>query len=95
MTRPAVLPHVDQAFLHDAQNLAANPLRHIEIFQVGNKASADAGLPLKALHGVIQNPQQALRIHIDGFHLLHQFAQLEDFLPQQTLDAAQFSDPMG
>jgi hypothetical protein len=67
--------------LHDAQNLPANPLRHIEIFQVGHEASADAGLALKAFDGVIQNPQQPLRIHIDRFHLLHQFPQLENFLP--------------
>ena len=30
-------------------------------------------------------------VHVDRFHLLHQFPQLEHFLAQQALDAAQFA----
>ena len=85
-----MLPHVDQSFLHNAQNLATDPLRHIQFVEVGDESRADPGLPLKAFDRVVQNPEQPLRVDIDRFHLLHQFPQLEHFLAQQSLDAAQF-----
>ena len=83
----AVFPHIDQSFLHNAQNLATHTLRHVQVFQVSDESRADSGLPLKSFDRVIQNPEQPLRVDVNGFHLLHQFPQLEHFFAQQPLNS--------
>jgi hypothetical protein len=84
-----VLPDIDQCLLDDSEYLAADSLAHIEFFKVRNKPGSDSSLSLKAFDSIPQHPEQTLRVYVDGFHLLHELSQFEDFLSEQLLDASQ------
>src|SRR5450755_270207 len=90
MLGSTMFSHIDQALLHHAQQFAANALWHFKILQVGDEARADSGLALKAFDRIVQHAEQAILVHFDRLHLLHQFAQLQHLLAQQSLDAHQF-----
>src|SRR5579864_6246077 len=90
MSCPAVLAHVYQAFLHNPQHLAANPLWHVQFVEIGNESRVDSRLALKPLDRIFQDSEQTLRVHVDSLHLLHQFPQLQHFFAQQPLNSSQF-----
>ena len=52
-----MLPDVDQTFLHNAEDLAAYPLRHVQILEISNKSRADPSLPLKTFDGIVENSE--------------------------------------
>src|SRR5438876_514761 len=68
----AVFAHIDQSFLHDADQLPANPLRHVEFLDVGDEPGGDASLPPKTFHSIMQDADKLPRIYVDRLHLLHQ-----------------------
>ena len=70
-----MLAYIDQGFLSNARQLAANGFRQREFDIVHQKAPNDAGLTLESLHCVAQEAGQASSIHFGRFHLLHQLAQ--------------------
>src|SRR5215469_17725900 len=90
VTSTAVLAHIHYSLLHDAQNFTADTLRHIDLFKIRHEPGTDSCFPLKTFDVIFQYSEEPLRVDIDRLHLLHEFAQFEDFFPQQTLDAAQF-----
>src|SRR5579862_8305647 len=91
MSRSAVLSYADQSFLHDAQDFPAHPLRHVQLFKIGDEPRGDASLSLKTFHRVAQYAQQSVGVDVNRLHLLHQFAQLQHFFAQQALDPPQLA----
>ena len=55
---PAMFTHVHQRFLDDSHQFPTNPLRHVRLFDFGNKASPDSGLALEALDGIFEEAKK-------------------------------------
>src|SRR5262249_26537579 len=82
VTGTAMLSDVDQTLLNNSQNFTADALRHFQVINVCDEARIDSGLALKPFDSISKHAEQALGIDIDSLHLLHKFAQLEDFFPE-------------
>src|ERR1700724_599488 len=61
----AVFAHIDQAFLHDTDQLPADPPRHVQFVDVGDEPGGDAGLPPKTFHSIMKDTDKLPRIYVD------------------------------
>src|SRR5208282_4831044 len=89
MLRSTVFAHIHQTFLHNARQFPAPFLRQIHPLHFADELGCDSRLPPEALHRVGNETQKPVRIDLERFHRLHQFAQLQNFLAQQLLDPPQ------
>jgi hypothetical protein len=51
----------------------------IKLLELGTEAGGDSCLALESFHGVAQERHKLPGVHVQGFHLLHEFPQLQDF----------------
>src|SRR5215470_12620359 len=89
--RPTMLSHVDQALLHDADELAADFLREFNLLDLADEFRGNSSFAAKAFDRVGQEAEQTVRVYLEGFHLLHQFAELENLFAQELLYASEFA----
>src|SRR5258707_2700265 len=61
----AVFAHIDQSFLHDADELTADPLRHVQFVDLGDEPGGDASFPPKTFHSIMQDADKLPRIYVD------------------------------
>src|SRR6266566_9173359 len=86
-----MLAHIHQRLLSDSRQFAANRLWQDDLLIVDEKASNNSSFTLKPLDCISQEPRQSASIDFRRLHLLHEFAQFQDFFSKQLLNALQFA----
>src|ERR1700704_1640447 len=61
----AMLAHIYQSFLHDADQFTANLLRHVQFVHIRNEPGGDSSLPPKTFYSIIQDANKLPRIYVD------------------------------
>src|SRR5439155_5514257 len=89
VARAAVFADVDERFLDDARDLAADMRRQRHLVDLRGEMGGDAGLPLKPLGEIGEVLEEMARVDRQRPHVLNQIAQLDDLAPQHMLDVTE------
>src|ERR1019366_8015049 len=88
--RTAMFPNIDQTLLHHSCQLAAGSGGKGNFLQFGHKPGGHSGVSGKTFYDLGNKVKKLVRPNIGRPHGLHQLAQVQDLLAQQTLDPPQF-----